>query len=106
MLIGVFVIYQKYQSKEKPPVVEIRQSPFQNPDKKIQYTTHCIGAAGRYVFPVGKWLHIAGDAMIRIDPETPAEQTPPARPTPLLEDSPHKLGRTRLTAAAFCRHNT
>ena len=68
-------IYQKYQSKEKPPVVEIWQSPFQNLDKKIEYTTHCIGATGRYVFPVGKWLYIVGDPMVRIDPETLVEQT-------------------------------
>ena len=74
LLIPRCRIYLMYGSIEKPPVVEIWQSPFQNLDKKIEYTTHGIGATGRYVFPVGKWLYIAGNPMIRIDPETLAEE--------------------------------
>ncbi len=74
LLIPKCRIYQKYHSKERPPVVEIWQSPFQNLDKKIEYTTHCIGATGRFVLPVRKWLYVAGDPMIRIDPETLTEE--------------------------------
>lgn len=74
LLIPKCRIHQKYQSKEKPPVVEIWQSPFQNLDKKIEYTTHCVGAAGRYVFPVGRWLYVAGDPMTRINSETLVEE--------------------------------
>ena len=74
LLVPKCRIYQEYQSNKKPPVVEIWQSPFPNLDKKIEYTTHCIGAAGGRVFPVGKWLYISGNPMIRIDPQTLAEQ--------------------------------
>jgi hypothetical protein len=74
LLIPKCRVYQKYRSKEKPPVVEIWQSPFQNLDKKIEYTTHCVGGTEGYVFPIGKWLYLTGDPMMRIHSETLAEE--------------------------------